>query len=120
MVSISSDPTLGPDPAGLVRPAPVHWGYEGRAIMRGMFRTRNAHGAEAFTALRQWTLEHNGEFVHLRMCESSGRKLDPPLGWVLSKSAQERIQAYLSPAGDTDCSAENLDGVRRVIAALAD
>lgn len=118
VISISSDPTLGPDPAGLVRPDPVHWGYEARAILRGLFRTRNAHGAEAFSALRQWTGDHGGVFVHLRMCESSGRKLDPPLGWVLSRSAQARINDYLTPGGDTPCSADNADAMQQVLDAL--
>lgn len=118
VIAISSDPTLGPDPSVVTKPDPVHWGYEARAIMRGMFRTRNARGAEAFAALRQWTLEHSGEFVHLRMCGSSGRKLDPPLGWVLSKSAQQRINAYLEEGGETECSADNIESLRRVITAL--
>jgi hypothetical protein len=120
VIAISSDPTLGDDPAELIRPEPVSWAYEIRSVLRGMFRTRNARGAEAFSALQRWTEDHGGRFVHLRMCEASGRKLDPPLGWVLSRSAQQRINAYLAVDGETPCSTDNSARLQTVLNALAD
>lgn len=119
VMAISSDPTLGDDPVEPVRPEPVNWAYEVRSVLRGMFRTRNARGAEAFAALRRWTDTNGGRFVHLRMCEASGRKLDPPLGWVLSRSAQRRINAYLTADGQTPCSADNAERLQIVLTEMA-
>lgn len=119
VIAISSDPTLGDNPAELVQPEPVNWAYEVRSVLRGMFRTRNAQGAEAFSALQQWTDAHGGRFVHLRMCEASGRQLDPPLGWVLSRSAQQRINAYLAADGETPCSADNAGRLQIVLNEMA-
>ena len=119
VVAISSDPTLPDDPAEPVRPDPLNWAYEVRSVLRGMFRTRNARGAEAFSALRRWTEDHGGRFVHLRMCEASGRELDPPLGWVLSRSARQRIDAYLTADGETPCSEDNAARVQTVLTEIA-
>lgn len=119
VIAISSDPSLADDPADPVAADPLHWGYEVRAILRGMFRTRNARGAEAFAMLRRWTAANGGHFVHLRMCQAEGQQRDPPLGWVLSRSARQRIDAYLAADGGTPCSAGNAARVQSVLAHIA-
>jgi hypothetical protein len=119
VIGISSDPALPDDPSELVRSDPLHWGYEVRSILRGMFRTRNARGTEAFSALRRWTAENGGHFVHLRMCEAAGRERNPPLGWVLSRSAQQRINGYLVADGGTSCATDNAARLQSVLNDLA-
>jgi hypothetical protein len=75
----------------------------------GLYNTRNAHGEEAFVALRDFAEQNRGHAYHLHMCGSRGSGTDmtsssfggPPLSWALSKTAREEIAGYLKRCNAT-------------------
>jgi hypothetical protein len=67
--------------------------------------TRESRGRAAAEELAQHMCKRR-TFFHLAMCNpgesSSEPHIVPPLGWVLSRPSQERIEAILDVCGNRD------------------
>ncbi len=121
VILISSDPTLPAQLADHEYNTPLGFGYEVLSTLRSYATSRNGHGIEAASRLHEWVVSRDsgsGErrFFHLRMCPGEDKEQEPPLGWSLSATAQEKIDHYLS--GTSDCSRENAAAVERVASLL--
>lgn len=118
VILISSDPTLPANLADFSFNPPLSFGYEVLSTLRSYATSRNGHGVEAASRLREWVVAQGdtaGEkrFFHLRMCPGE-KEHEPPLGWSLSVTAQTEIKGYLEP--ESPCGKENA----AILTALAD
>jgi hypothetical protein len=100
VIAISSDPGLEEPFTQAPRATPGRYAHEIVSPVKSLLSARTSHGIEALERLERRTEALGGTFYHLRMCPpekgpDSGKKLNPPLGWALSRVARERIEGYL-------------------------
>lgn len=131
VILISSDPSL---PKNLAEPQikqPIEFGYEVFTTVRTYTATRVGRGAEAASRLKAELirlqknqrpgLEEQQRFANFRMC-TEGEQENPPLGWALSRRAQESIKGYLLDLPDQaqpPCRKDNQAALSKVLDALA-
>lgn len=126
VIVISSDPGL-PDEFSTSLPGkPIGFAYEVRTTGATYEHARSGHAAEAAARLQEMAGLKHGKFFHFRMCNDMDGN-SPPLGWMLSNSAQEKIKSYLVKETGTDqgnsCSGRNyaaLEAVVKLLGATAD
>jgi hypothetical protein len=114
VIQISSDPGLPANFTDIKEPHPSGFASEILAPITASFATRGAHGVYAARELQELTeslgegaviqpssqglavdcKQTRGIFLHFRMVHEPG-VVDPPLGWMLSEVAQQRIKSYL-------------------------
>ena len=100
------------------------WANEILAPIRGLMNTREARGILAMKSLACLAAGlHEGNdsykhiskaiFVHFRMCAQPGQP-SPPLGWIMSAEARDRIERQLSKG----CDGRNAEAFAMVMDAL--
>ena len=123
VILISSDPSLPESLAIPPQRPPIRFAHEIRGILTAFLRARDARGAEAASRLKKWADAPGRSFAYFRMCgieENQGDigQTGPPLGWALSETARDVINAYL-PAGAKDAMCGNQESYRTIIEAFA-
>lgn len=124
IILITSDPSLPEDlEKSPQNNKPSRFAYEIKSTLRAYERVRNGRGAEAVGRLKEWADIYDGEFYQFRMCATNSGANDPPLGWVLSKSAKEVINSYLphtakTSGSPTGCYEENAAAREKIIELL--
>lgn len=106
VILITSDPKLSENLADFQYNKPIQFAAEVLSTPNTYANVRLGRGEEAASRLEKWAHNHMAEteetnFVSFRMCPGNSPLEEPPLGWALSKNAQENIEAYLNkPAQD--------------------
>jgi len=128
VIHISNEPVAVPVVPGTLEKAPENlnirpslWLNESLSPIRAMLNTRDARGVHA-RATAYWHVGSEN-FLHFGLCR---RSANIPLGWVLSRSTQDRMKAQLDASNpDTRveaCSFDNagdLDKIRARVSAPA-
>jgi hypothetical protein len=76
---------------------PVNWAREVLSPLRALLNTRGARGTYSREAIRQAAVKLGGEFYHFGLCK---QRIPLPLGWQLSRLAEQEIQRQLT----ADCA----------------
>jgi len=100
VIAISSDPALEVPFSRAPDVQAGRFASELVSPVNALLAARTSHGIEALSRLEYEAGAAGGSFFHLRMCapegDSSGKgRLNPPLGWSLSRVARDTIEAYL-------------------------
>lgn len=125
VIHISNEPAVvpavpdtlekAPENPGL-RPSP--WLNESLSPIRAMLNTRNARGVHA-RETAYWHVDR-GNFLRFGLCR---RSANIPLGWVLSRSTQDRMKAQLDPpyteSRAEPCSFDNAGNLDRIRARVS-
>ena len=122
VIVISSDPKEPETFAEFPIKKPIRFGPKIRSTFRTFSSVRVGRGAEAAARLEAWTKslktdnKTKADFFHLRMCDDNKKSINPPLGWLLSKQAQNVIDNYLYD--ETECASSNMQSIKKIVAAL--
>jgi hypothetical protein len=71
-----------------------------RAPLEAYYMTRDAHGTQARLLLQDDARQHHFRYLHFRICRQD--HANPPLAWILSDQAQERLRTSLD-ASSQEC-----------------
>lgn len=120
VIAISSDPALEYPFSKAPDVQSGRFASELVSPVNALLAARTSHGIEALQRLEHETDVAGGHFFHLRMCapeqDSDGTaRLNPPLGWSLSRVARDTIEGYL----DEKCNAATIDALLVELAPVA-
>lgn len=116
IVQISSDPELSIDfDPGYGRPMVKnitlgHFFAQLRAPLQAYYMTRDAHGTQARLLLEDDAKQLGFRYFHFRICPQP--RSNPPLAWILSDQAQERLRASLESSTE---SCNNKDAFKTLV-----
>lgn len=124
VILITSDPSLPETLAESPKREPNSFAYEIASTPTTYANTRTGRGAEAAARLEEWAHAHRPDqaseetpFFHFKMCEGNEESTHPPLGWTLSKEAQDGIRGYLTDTGA--CKQHNTEVLNKLMETIS-